>query len=80
MSLLSLIGLPLFIDSNTANSRDLSWMIRAKRYRYLPRSDPESFDQDLNALRAALTASSTSFSLASTISDKTSSVAGLIVL
>src|ERR1700730_1277050 len=34
----SRIGLPLSSDSRTASSRERSWMIRAMRNRYLPRS------------------------------------------
>ena len=54
----SLIGLPLSIDSSTAISRARSWMIRAIRKRYLPRSAPLIRDQTrVYARRAALTAS-----------------------
>ena len=77
----SLIGLPLSIDSSTAISRARSWMIRAIRKRYLLRSAPLICDHTREyARRAALTALSTSFSLASATSERTSSVLGEIVL
>ncbi len=76
----SLIGLPLSMDSNTANSRDRSASSRAIRNRYLPRSAPDIRDHGPKAFRAAATAASTSASDASLTSANTSSVAGLTVL
>ncbi len=56
-------------------------MMRAIRYRYLPRSLGASFDHTRSyALRAAATARSTSSALASVTSASTSSVAGEIDL
>jgi hypothetical protein len=80
-SRLSLIGLPLSRVSSTANSRARSCMMRAIRKRYFPRSAPLIRDHTrVYAVRAALTARSTSSALASATSASTSSVAGLIVL
>ena len=77
----SLIGLPLSIDSSTASSRARSWMMRAMRKRYFPRSAPDILDQTrVWARRAAFTARSTSASSASATSASTSSVLGEIVL
>ncbi len=55
-------------------------MIRAIRKRYLARSEPGSADHFSNALRAALTARSTSSAPARATSESTSSVEGLMVL
>ena len=80
-SRVSLIGLPLSIDSRTASSRPRSWMIRAIRKRYFARSRPGIRPQTrVWARRAALTAASMSASSASATSASTSSVDGLIVL
>ncbi len=76
-----MIGLPLSSDSSTAISRARSWMIRAIRKRYFPRSAPVILDHTrVYARRAAFTAVSTSDWSASATSASTSSVAGLIVL
>ena len=80
MSRDSLIGLPPFIDSRTANSRARSWSARAIRYRYFARSLPgRSRQRESNASRAAVTARSTSSAPASGTSARTSSVDGSIV-
>src|SRR3954452_4037801 len=77
----SRIGLPLSSDSRTANSRARSCSRRAIRNRYLPRSAGRIGPQTLvKALRAALTARSTSASLPVAMSARTSSVAGFTVL
>ena len=56
-------------------------MMRAMRKRYLPRSVPDIRPHTPRyAVRAALTARSTSAALASVMSARTSSVAGLMVL
>ncbi|CAM5691624.1 hypothetical protein SANTM175S_07061 [Streptomyces antimycoticus] len=55
-------------------------MMRAMRKRYLARSEPGSADQDVNALRAALTARSTSSAPAWATSERTSSEEGERVL
>ncbi len=79
-SLVSLIGLPLSIDSSTANSRARSCRIRAIRYRYLARSEPGIGPQTCSyAARAALTARSTSALPASATLLRVSSVAGFTV-
>jgi hypothetical protein len=63
--------------SSTASSRERSCSNRAIRKRYFARSDAGSFDQpSSNAERAALTATSTSFSLACATSASFSSVDG----
>ncbi len=54
--------------------------MRAMRNRYLARSLPGSADQEVNALRAALTAASTSSVLACATSERTSSEDGETVL
>ena len=55
--------------------------MRAIRNRYFPRSAPDIVDQVVSyALRAALTARSTSRGPAAVISERTSSSAGLTVL
>ncbi len=75
-----MIGLPLSRVSSTAISRARSWMIRAIRKRYLPRSAPLIRDHTrVWARRAAFTAASTSEASASATSPSTSSVAGEIV-
>ena len=75
------MGLPLSSDSSTASSRARSWMARAIRNRYLPRSAPDSADQTPSyARRAARIASSTSAGPASATSASGVSSAGLIVL
>src|SRR5579859_446872 len=79
-SLVSLIGLPLSIDSSTANSRERSWRILAIRYRYLARSEPGIGPQTRSyASRAAATARSTSAGPAMATLASGSSVAGLMV-
>src|SRR5215472_15448662 len=79
-SLVSLIGLPLSIDSSTANSRARSCRILAIRYRYLARSDPGIGPQTRSwAVRATATARSTSAGPASATLARGSSVAGLMV-
>src|ERR1022692_4699763 len=79
-SLVSLIGLPLSIDSSTANSRERSCRIRAIRYKYLARSAPGIGPQTCSkAVRAAATARSTSALPASAILLRVSSVAGFTV-
>lgn len=55
-------------------------MIRAMRNRYLARSEPGSADHFSKALRAALTARSTSSAPAWATSERTSSVEGETVL
>ncbi len=73
------MGLPLFMVSTTANSRERSCMIRAMRYRYFARSLPGIRDQTVScARRAAPTARLTSALLARATLDRTSSVAGLM--
>src|SRR3954452_22204921 len=79
-SRLSLIGLPLLRLSATASSRARSCTSRAMRNRYLPRSRPLIFDHVLScARRAAVTAASTSASLASAMVAMCFSSAGEIV-
>src|SRR5207248_1146893 len=73
----SLIGLPPFSDSSTANSRERSWRIRAIRNRYFARSDAANPDQPFsNASRAAATARPTSSASDCATSASGSSVAG----
>ena len=75
----SRIGLPPSSDSTIASSRARSWISRAIRNTYLPRSSAGSRCQRGSASRAAATAASTSASPACAISASGSSVAGLIV-
>src|SRR3954470_2455497 len=79
-SRVSLMGLPLSIDSSTASSRERSWVVRAMRYRYLARSVAGRRAQARCARRAAMTAASTSAGPAAATSASTSSVAGFTVL
>ena len=72
-------GLPPSIDSTTASSRARSWISRAMRNRYLPRSSPDSAAQPGWARRADSTARRTSAGPAKAISAIGSSVAGLSV-
>ena len=75
----SRIGLPPSSDSTIASSRARSWISRAIRKTYLPRSSAGSFCQRGSASRAAATAASTSAAEACAISVSGSSVAGLMV-
>ena len=71
-------GLPPSSDSTTASSRARSWISRAMRNRYLPRSSPLSAAQRGWASRAVSTAARRSSSPANATSATGSSVAGLI--
>src|SRR5215472_12977229 len=79
-SRVSLIGLPLSMDSSTANSRERSCRIRAILYKYLARSAPGIGPQTCSyAVRAMATARSTSAGPASATWVSDSSVAGFTV-
>ena len=75
----SRIGLPPSSDSTTASSRARSWISRAIRNRYLPRSIGGSARHFGAAARAASTARATSFGPAYATSASGSSLDGLIV-
>ena len=79
MSRDSRIGLPPSIVSTTASSRARSWIRRAIRNRYLPRSSAGSAAQPSCAARALFTARAMSSGPATATSAIRSSVAGLIV-
>src|SRR2546421_6498835 len=75
------MGLPPFIDSSTANSRERSWRMRAMWKRYFARSLGRMRDQlSAYAARAAFTARSTSALPACATSASGSSCAGSIVV
>ena len=79
MSRDSRIGLPPSIVSTIASSRARSWISRAIRNRYLPRSSAGSAAHFGCAARAEATARSTSSRPATAISASGCSVAGLTV-
>ena len=75
----SLSGLPPSIVSTTASSRERSWISRAIRNRYLPRSSGWRAAHFGNAARALSIAAITSSEPAYATSASGSSLAGLIV-
>src|SRR5699024_4680281 len=80
-SRVSLMGLPLSIDSRTASSRERSWMMRAIRNKYLPRSRPLIGPHTFSwARRAAATARSMSTDPATATRASSVSSAGLTVV
>ncbi len=79
MSRDSRIGLPPSIVSTMASSRARSWISRAMRNRYLPRSSAGSAAHFFCAARADFTACAISSGPATAMSASGSSVAGLIV-